>query len=100
MSEPCSKLLELGVNVNDYLKAACGVTGEWVHDAAPDGRAPEAARDVRARLRPRLQTQRRIPLKLRTLRETLEPQPLMDASRPLTSGTALRAEQHAYKRWA
>ena len=66
-------------DVNTYFKAACSVTGEWAFEEARNGRAPEAARGVRARLRPRLEQRREIPLELRTLAEMLEPQPAMAA---------------------
>ena len=46
---------------------------------APHGRAPGATRDVRNRLRPRVEARRRIPHKLRNLKEMLEPQPAMTA---------------------
>ena len=74
LDEVAEEVLRRGHNVNAYFKAACSVPGEWVYDSAIDGRAPEAARGVRARLRPRLEQRRQIPLKLRTLAEMLQPQ--------------------------
>ena len=79
LDDVAEELLRRGVDVNAFFKAACTVTKEWIYTDAPNGRAPGAARDVRSRLRPRLEARRRIPLKLRTLKETLEPQPAMTA---------------------
>ena len=73
LDDVAEELLRRGVDVNAFFKAACTVTKEWVYTDAPNGRAPRAARDVRSRLRPRVEARRRIPLKLRTLKETLEP---------------------------
>ena len=79
LDDVAEELLRRGIDVNAFFKAACTITGEWVYTDAPTGLSPGAARDVRSRLRPRLEARRRIPLKLRTLKETLEPQPAMTA---------------------
>ena len=57
-----------GLNVADCWKRACSVTNEWVYDHQPD-------RPLKARIQQRLISERGIPLKNRTLAETLDPQP-------------------------
>jgi hypothetical protein len=79
LDDVAEELQRRGVDVNAFFRAACAITKEWVYTGAPNGHAPGAARDVRNRLRPRLEARRRIPLKLRNLQETLEPQPAMTA---------------------
>ena len=79
LDDVAEELLRRGIDVNAFFKAACTITKEWVYTDAPTGLSQGAARDVRSRLRPRLEARRRIPLKLRTLKETLEPQPAMTA---------------------
>ena len=79
LDDVAEELLRRGVDVNAFFQAACSITKEWVYTNAPNGHAPGAARDVRNRLRPRAEARRRIPLKLRNLKETLEPQPAMTA---------------------
>ena len=67
----------LGLDINDCLKAACVITGEWVYTAVPNGRHWTAAVNVYSRLAKRQINTRRVPVKLRTLQEALDPQPLM-----------------------
>ena len=71
------KWLDLGLDVNECLKAACAVTSEWVYAPAPHGRHPAAAVNVYSRLSKRQKKEQRIPVKLRTLQESLNPQPRM-----------------------
>ena len=57
-----------GLNIVDCWKRACSVTNEWVYDHQPD-------KPLKSRVQQRLITERGIPLKNRTLGETLDPQP-------------------------
>ena len=57
-----------GLNIADCWKRACAVTNEWVYDHQPD-------KPLKSRIQQRLTTERGIPLKNRTLAETLDPQP-------------------------
>ena len=56
-----------GFNVDDCLKRACSVTGEWKYDG-------QTAR-LKDRIHPKFTNERCVPLKNRTLEETLNPQP-------------------------
>ena len=56
-----------GYNVDDCLKRACSVTSEWKYDG-------QTAR-LKDRIQPKFTNERSIPLKKRTLDETLNPQP-------------------------
>ena len=56
-----------GFNVDDCFKRACSVTGEWKYDAQPSR--------LKDRIQQKFCNERSIPLKKRTLDETLNPQP-------------------------
>ena len=60
-------LIAAGVDVDQYFKTACSVTKEWVYD--------ESFGRVKDRIRQKIDNERGIPLKHRTLAETLNPQP-------------------------
>ena len=57
-----------GLNVADCWKRACAVTNEWVYDHQPE-------KPLKSRIQQRHITEKGIPLKNRTLAETLDPQP-------------------------
>ena len=57
-----------GLNVADCWKRACSVTNEWVYDHNPE-------KPLRSRIQQRLNRERGVPLRNRTLAETLDPQP-------------------------
>ena len=62
-----------GLDVHACFAAAVKVSGEWAYTASPAGVGP--CHNVRARLKPVHQEERRVKLKLFTLREILNPQP-------------------------
>ena len=69
----------MGLNVNDCMQAAVSLTGEWSYKPVSDGKARNAAIDVASRLERIGTAGRTIPVKHRTLEETLNPQPEMAA---------------------
>ena len=58
--------IRAGYNVHDCWRRACAVTNEWVYE---EGSGP-----LKARIRQRINNERSIPLKNRTLAEVLSPQ--------------------------
>ena len=62
-----------GFDVDKLFAEAAAVTNEWVYTAATPGTDP--TRSVRSRLRARYAEQRRVPLRLRSLQDILNPQP-------------------------
>jgi hypothetical protein len=71
------KWLSSGLDINVCMQAACAVTKEWSYTPASDGRSSGAATNVYKRLSKRQKREQRIPVKLRTLQEALNPQPRM-----------------------
>lgn len=69
--------LRLGLDVNKCMANACKVTGEWKYTPAKNGRHASSAIDVYSRLERRRKNEKLIPVKLRGLHETLNPQPDM-----------------------
>ena len=64
---------EAGLDVGDCVAKAAKVTGEWEYTAAAVG--VDHCRNVRARLKPVYQEERRVKLRLFTVQEILNPQP-------------------------
>ena len=64
-----------GKNVDAMLARAASVTDEWVYTPSAPGTDP--CTPVRARLHPRYEERRRVPLRLASLAQILNPQPEM-----------------------
>ena len=64
---------DAGVNVDRAFHAAASVTDEWIYTSAASGEDPCVG--VAQRLKASYSEQRRVPLRLRTLGEVLNPQP-------------------------
>ena len=62
-----------GYDVDEILKRAASVTGEWTYQPATSHE--EQCTSVRARLTPTYEEQRRVPLRLKKLQDILNPQP-------------------------
>ena len=62
-----------GLDVDACLATAADVTGDWEY--TPAGAPAAATRNVRRRLTRREEVERRVPVRLRTLAEVLDPQP-------------------------
>ena len=77
LDDVAARWLSLGLDVNDCMQAAVSVSGEWRYRPARDGRSRSAAVDVASRLERTWAAGRTIPIKHRTLEETLNPQPEM-----------------------
>ena len=73
MDEVARAWAEIGLGVNECFTAAAKVTGEWEYTAPAAGIDP--CLDVRSRLKPIHQEERRVKLKLFSLGEILNPQP-------------------------
>ena len=62
-----------GWDVDDLFKQAASVTDEWIYEQGKSGADP--ATRVRSRLRPRYEERRRVPLRLASVAQILNPQP-------------------------
>jgi hypothetical protein len=79
LDDVARRWLAMGLDVNECFAAACTVTREWEYTPPTDGRSAVAAVGVRSRLKQRRVAERRVPVKLRTLEEIVNPQPQMSA---------------------
>ena len=77
LDDVAKKWLQLGLDVNECMKAAVHVTDEWAYTDVQNGRSASAATDVASRLERKRIAARTIPVTHRTLEEILNPQPSM-----------------------
>ena len=73
LDEVAAAWSEAGLDVDTRFATTVSVTHEWEYSAASDGQDP--CRNVRARLKPVHQEERRVKLRLFTFSEILNPQP-------------------------
>ena len=66
---------EAGLDVDECFLAAAAVTKEWKYTPTRLGRDPRVCENVRARFAPTHEEERKVPLKLHTLQQILNPQP-------------------------
>ena len=64
---------DAGMDVDKCFKRAVDVTGDWMYTDAAQGE--DATKNVRSRLTAKYDHQRRVPLRLKTLKDILGPQP-------------------------
>lgn len=64
----CAALLTSGVDLEEWLRRAVAVTGDWL--------LKPAGESLRERVTPRFVSDKMVPVKLRTLADVLNPQPL------------------------
>ena len=75
LDEVAHAYLEAGLDVDACFAAAADVTKEWSYTPCGFGTDPAACVNVRSRLTPRREEERRAPLKLQSLKHILNPQP-------------------------
>jgi hypothetical protein len=71
--------LRRGLDVNECMRAACSVTGDWFYRPVPNGRSWDAAVNVEERLTRKIIEGRSIPVKHKKLAEVLNPQPRLSS---------------------
>ena len=64
---------DAGMDVNTCFRKAVEATGDWTYTDSAEG--DDATKNVMSRLKAKYDHQRRVPLRLKTLKDILDPQP-------------------------